>query len=802
VWENPAALYLDAVAVQRLAGQGVETIEDILCIARRDFRLVHFAPLDVYDDAGLRVMQVITALQRGGAERVVLDLLAELPLHGVRTRLVTLGRPLRAAFPLPPNAVELAKASSKFPSRAAALERVAVAFGADVAHGHLISGEAARRLTASGLPVLLTVHNTRAGWPAGLETLQAGEASLLVACANTVEGELRSAGMAPPIRTVRNGINLNEFQPTPARSEAGRQWRRAWGFGEQDFLLVALANPRVQKRLHLLPQVLASLRTQPGLGRRARLVVCGEALPGHPEAESCVEQTRQEIARLGLEEDVRWTGPVEDVPGILASADVLVSTSAHEGLSLAQLEALAMGRPVVATDVGGAHEIALSNADFHMVPADASAGRFAQTLALLAAAGRRNGEPVPGMDPWSRQRMASQYRQLYPRAIVSGRNSRRGEGLWLITNNFSTGGAQSSARRLLVGLGAEGVRVRAAVVEEQPNHPTPGRCALAKAGVPVLALPPADSTRPAAAVEALLAAIDNDPPQAVLFWNLRPAYKVLLAEALLDTPVLDISPGEMFFESLEKYFASPRLESPFQTAREYGARLAGVIVKYQAEARRAAELLGAPVHVIPNGVSLREERGCGGGQRLVFGTAARINPQKRLEDLLAALRCAHPHLPAYAMQIAGGVEPGCEDYAGRLRAMAEGLPVEWLGEVSDLAGFHRKLDLFVMISEPAGCPNASLEAMAAGLPVIATAVGGASEQVLDGETGRLVPPRDPEALAAALVELATSPDLRRRIGTAGRQLVAKRFQVGRMVADYRRICLPPAPPPIHPLPQP
>jgi glycosyltransferase involved in cell wall biosynthesis len=115
--------------------------------------------------------------------------------------------------------------------------------------------------------------------------------------------------------------------------------------------------------------------------------------------------------------------------------------------------------------------------------------------------------------------------------------------------------------------------------------------------------------------------------------------------------------------------------------------------------------------------------------------------------------------------------------------------VEWIGEVNDLRAFHRQLDAFVMVSEPAGCPNASLEAMAAGLAVIATDIGGASEQVIDGRTGRIVPGRYPQALAAAMAELAASPGLRQQMGRAGRDLIRDRFSLERMIADYRRICL-------------
>jgi glycosyltransferase involved in cell wall biosynthesis len=159
--------------------------------------------------------------------------------------------------------------------------------------------------------------------------------------------------------------------------------------------------------------------------------------------------------------------------------------------------------------------------------------------------------------------------------------------------------------------------------------------------------------------------------------------------------------------------------------------------------------------------------------------------------LLESLHIAHDRMPDYTLKIAGGVESGCDAYADSLRTLANGLPVEWLGNVADISSFHRQLDLFVMISEPAGCPNASLEALAAGLPVIATDAGGASEQVLDGRNGRLVPPRAPRPLADALVDLATQPALRQHMGAAARDLVSQRFSLERMLSQYRRVCLHP-----------
>ncbi|MFT3772584.1 MAG: glycosyltransferase [Minicystis sp.] len=139
--------------------------------------------------------------------------------------------------------------------------------------------------------------------------------------------------------------------------------------------------------------------------------------------------------------------------------------------------------------------------------------------------------------------------------------------------------------------------------------------------------------------------------------------------------------------------------------------------------------------------------------------------------------------------MAGGPERGAEAYAEALRERARGLDVTWIGEVPDAGPFLADLDVFAMISEPAGCPNASIEAMAAGLPVVATDVGGAADQVVDGVTGRLVPRDDAAALAAALVQIARDPALRRRFGEAGRARAEDRFDLRRMAADYRRVCL-------------
>ncbi|HET6897606.1 MAG TPA: glycosyltransferase, partial [Vicinamibacteria bacterium] len=664
------------------------------------------------------------------------------------------------------------------------------AFGADVVHAHLLEGNEVRRLSAGGIPVVATIHNVREGWPVGTEELRAGDAALLVACALAVEPDLR-ARVPLPVRTVWNGVDFGPEATPDRRAEQAAEWRRQLGLGAGDLVLVAVANPRPQKRLPFLPRVLAATREETarrGARRRTRLVIVGG---GCRERDRVVlDEVQAEARRLGADGDVHLAGSIDDVAGLLAAADVMVSASAFEGLSLAHIEAVASGLPLVATAVGGTPELAQGNPAIALVPADAGPEDYAAAIAEVTASPSSGGRQAAAAH-FTLERMAARYASLYPRAVAAHDRGTR-NGVLLVTNNFSTGGAQSSARRLLLGLRDQGVRVRAAVLEEQAAFPTPGRRALLDAGVEVAVIPPPAVADADEAVRALLARIDRDPPAAVLFWNAMAPHKVLLADALLDVPIFDVSPGEMYYESLARYLERPRPGLPCRSAAEYGARLAGVIVKYHGEAERAALTLGAPVHVIPNGVMPLdpiEARRAGPDRPLVIGTLARLDPRKKVHELLDALAKANGRMPPHVLRIGGGVERGCGDYAAELRARANGSPVEWVGEVGDPHPFLRELDLFALIAEPAGCPNASLEAMAAGLPVVATGVGGMAEQIVEGVTGHVVPAGDTDALADALVRLAHDAAARARLGQAGRERVRTDFSLDAMVASYRRVCL-------------
>lgn len=112
----------------------------------------------------------------------------------------------------------------------------------------------------------------------------------------------------------------------------------------------------------------------------------------------------------------------------------------------------------------------------------------------------------------------------------------------------------------------------------------------------------------------------------------------------------------------------------------------------------------------------------------------------------------------------------------------------WLpGERGDVADIFRGLHTFALPSLSEGISNVILEAMASGLPVIATAVGGNADLVLPGQTGYLVPAADPLAMAHQLLALASHPERARRMGWAGRQRVQSTFSLQAMVSTYQAV---------------
>jgi glycosyltransferase involved in cell wall biosynthesis len=160
----------------------------------------------------------------------------------------------------------------------------------------------------------------------------------------------------------------------------------------------------------------------------------------------------------------------------------------------------------------------------------------------------------------------------------------------------------------------------------------------------------------------------------------------------------------------------------------------------------------------------------------IIAIIGRLSPEKGVDQGLRAFARVLEHVPDARLWVAG---QGPEE--GRLRAQAQALDVsrsvEWLGYHAAVSSLYARVSILLIPSRSEGLPNVALEAMGHGVPVVASAVGGVPEVVVDGETGLLAPAGDTEALAARLLQVLRDPALARRLGSQERAHVRSRFSL-------------------------
>ncbi len=169
---------------------------------------------------------------------------------------------------------------------------------------------------------------------------------------------------------------------------------------------------------------------------------------------------------------------------------------------------------------------------------------------------------------------------------------------------------------------------------------------------------------------------------------------------------------------------------------------------------------------------------------VVVGTVGRLQAVKDQLTLVRAVAIARRRGAADVRLIIAGDGPLRLEVEAEVRACGIG-DLTWLaGERNDVPDVMRALDVFALPSRSEGISNTILEAMATGLPVVATDVGGCAELVLPGRTGELVPAEDPERMAGALLRYTSDAALRKNHGAAGRQRVEQDFSIDNMVERY------------------
>lgn len=346
--------------------------------------------------------------------------------------------------------------------------------------------------------------------------------------------------------------------------------------------------------------------------------------------------------------------------------------------------------------------------------------------------------------------------------------------LQLITR-AEPGGAQAQLLSLLPGLRRH---FEVTVVTGEEGFLTE---ALHRLRIPAIVLPnlvhPVNPIRDLRALKEVMAIIGRMRPMLVHAHTSKAGFIGRLASRLCGVPAVFSAHGWMFSEgaSCSRRLVSAPLE-------RMAARWSGAIITV-CESDRDLALrwrIARPssLRVVHNGLAdcrWRAHPGVPGRPAAVM--VARFAPQKDHALLLDAASGLSKDLDLWLVGD-GPCRRSAERMASRLGIAG---CVSFLGRRTDVAPILAAAQIFVLVSRFEGFPISVLEAMRAGLPVVATDVGGVREAVVDGETGFLVPRGDPVVLRERLRRLIADPALRERMGKAGRERFLRRFKVDRTI---------------------
>jgi len=217
-----------------------------------------------------------------------------------------------------------------------------------------------------------------------------------------------------------------------------------------------------------------------------------------------------------------------------------------------------------------------------------------------------------------------------------------------------------------------------------------------------------------------------------------------------------------------------------EASREYLLAKLGYSEKKVTTIRNGVDIAGWPISQ-KDRARRRSEMGIG-AKEILLGTVGRLDEQKGhiyLLEAVAKLRAAQPIRCAIV-----GQGPMLQDLQHQVRRLGLEESVRLVGEDDDIPSWLSAMDIFILPSLWEGLPNALLEAMAMGLPVVAAKVDGVPEAVLNGISGLLCAPKDSQAIYVAAQDLIMDANLRRKLGDGAKKVVSEQFRLADMIQKY------------------
>ncbi len=631
---------------------------------------------------------------------------------------------------------------------------------------HLLTETERRALAAGGAWVVPVVHNARDGWLERASALRG--VSRVIAVSEAAAADLRRDGCRAAIAVIRHIPRPRRF-PADARAT----WRRAWRIPEQATVVGMIGAVKPQKdypfAIRLLQRLLAD--------RDLYLVIVGGPIGRHGRA--AWHAVLDEMTRCGVRQRLAMPAFVPDAAACLPAFDLLLNTSLYEGTSIATFEALVNGVAVVASRVGGQGELPAEG--LTLVDKDAPLDEWA--VAVSSALDRSPSSSAslaspawtgfPSFRLWTLAHLAVDFTPS-DRVLIA-------------TANLNAGGAQRSLVNLATSLRHTPFEI-AVTGNSTADYFLD---ALRTAGVAVFRT--SASREPFDHAEQLVRRVTAERIGTVCFWNVDPKIKLLVTNALAhsDVALVDVSPGPSSFDEMRRAADFARLIA--FSEQDYYRRLDRLVVKFTGRAPTPAptECLDK-IDIIPNGVAaaarVKASYALTGAPRVIVN--GRTAPTKFLVEIVDAMALVRAMLPNAELHVFGDAEPRHAAYEACVRLTAGdaiGKTVFFHGTSRAAWDHLADFDAFVVLGQDQGCPNALLEALAAGLPSIANDDGGTREQILHERTGLLVHDRAPATLARAIVRVLSDRPLAEQLGRAGREYVRRSFSLDTMVSRYNAL---------------
>jgi glycosyltransferase involved in cell wall biosynthesis len=732
------------------------------------------APITAVAASPSRQINILVAsLTRGGAERIVVETAQAMAASGISTTVyvfseVHLDYPVIVTENL---TFKLLKGNRLVKLRSVALDLGRNA--SDIVQTHLIEAADLEVLWSFGIKTIPVVHNARPGWRDAATSYNHPNVPVVIAVADTVAKQLKESGLQRPTLTIRHEI---QRRPDITEMAASRKAiRRKHDIRDDVFLIGMVGQFKMQKAYTRAIRLLAEIQKH----MRAKLLIIGSWDHDYGSGRTAYQDAIKLAVELGVVADVITPGNLDPVEPYYSAFDVFLNTSIFEGLSISLLEAIGHGCRIVAADAGGASEI--------LPPGSVLVENGNDIQAYLTACidfARQSRREIPAVPA-----EADVVMRLWSLLAPSLRAPQT-EAVLFLTKNLRIGGPARALINLLRNSDADCKWIAGVIGDAE----IPYVAALTDAQIPVVSAKEVDGL--AAQAELVIHWLRSYNFGTICFWNVGPELKLLLTKLLSHEAVrlIDVSPGPMLFDDIN---AVPTFQKRIAfSAKQYFSRLDHFVGLYDGglpdddiipQERKSIIPCGVPVPPafipLPQPEFLLPEKF---EANLAIGTCCRIVPDKKLEFLLEMIDCLTERIPGVSLTVVGGPDASSTEYYEEIlenAAIREN--VRFIGPQISVQPYLQQFQVFVMVSDRQGCPNASLEAMAMGIPVVANPNGGTEEQVINGVTGFIV--ETPQEMAQSVMQLLTNQLTRLRMGQAAREHVLTNFSIEGVASEYRHL---------------